>query len=183
MNRHMYQCHVALIVSCACLGIAISSLQAQRLPSQTQEGQASSQKGMGHGDHQTPAGWHFTWPQGDPAKGREVFVKLQCYSCHAVQGEQFPDPSGDIGPELAAMGPQHDAAYFAEAIINPSVVIEAGNGYEAADGTSKMPSYNDLVTVQEVVDLVAYLTGLKPAVDLPASRGRESGATRDNHSH
>jgi cbb3-type cytochrome oxidase cytochrome c subunit len=183
MNRHTYRCYVVLVVSGACLGIAISSLQAQRLPSQRQQGQASPQKGGAHGDHQTPEGWHFTWPQGDPVKGREVFVKLECYSCHAVQGEQFPAPSGDIGPELAAMGQLHDAEYFAEAIINPSVVIQAGKGYEAADGTSKMPSYNDLVTVQEVVDLVAYLKGLKPPVDAPASHGRGPGSKGGDHTH
>ncbi len=183
MNRHMYRCYVALVVSIACLSIAISSLQAQHLPSQKQQGQASPQTGVAHGDHQTPQGWHFTWPQGDPLKGREVFVKLECYSCHTVPGEQFPAPSGDIGPELAAMGPLHDAEYFAEAIINPNTVIEAGKGYEAADGTSKMPSYNDLVTVQEVADLVAYLKGLKPPVGAPASRGRGSGSKGGDHTH
>jgi hypothetical protein len=81
------------------------------------------------------------------------------------------------------MGPQHDAEYFAEAIINPSAVIEPGKGYEAADGTSKMPSYNDLVTVQEVIDLVAYLKGLKPPVKTPASQGRAQDSGGDHHEH
>jgi L-cysteine S-thiosulfotransferase len=183
MNRHTHRCWTALVVLGACLSLAISSLQAQRLPGQKQHRQASTQKGIGHGDHQTPQGWHFSWPQGDPVKGREAFVKLECYSCHTVQGEQFPAPSGDIGPELAAMGPLHEAAYFAEAIINPNTVIESGKGYEAADGASKMPSYNDLVTVQEVVDLVAYLKGLKPIIDAPPSHGKGSATTRGGHTH
>jgi mono/diheme cytochrome c family protein len=172
-----------LVVYSACLGIAIASLQAQHLPSRQHQSQASPQKRAEPGQHQTPEGWKFTWPQGDPAKGREVFVKLECYSCHAVQGEQFPAPSGDIGPELSAMGPLHDAEYFAEAIINPNAAIEPGKGYETAGGTSKMPSYNDLATVQEVVDLVAYLKGLKPPVDAPASYGRGAGATGGGHKH
>jgi len=171
------------VVSGACLGIAIPSLQAQHHPTQTQHEQASPQKGLAHGNHQTPEGWHFTWPQGDPVKGREVFVKLECYSCHAIQGEQFPAPSGDVGPELAAMAALHEAAYFAEAIINPNTVIEPDKGYEAADGASKMPSYNDLVTIQEVVDLVAYLKGLKPIIDAPTIHGKESGTTRGEHPH
>src|SRR5918999_4553753 len=108
MYRHGNLCYVALVVSSACLSIAISSLQAQRLPSQQQQGQTSPQKGVAHGDHQTPEGWHFTWPQGDPVRGREVFVKLECYSCHAVQGERFPTSSGETGPELASMGPLHE---------------------------------------------------------------------------
>ncbi|MFZ1061748.1 MAG: hypothetical protein WAP47_21450 [Candidatus Rokuibacteriota bacterium] len=43
-----------------------------------------------------------------------------------------------------------------------NAVIEPGKGYAAPDGSSKMPSFNDSVTVQGVVDLVAFLRGLKP---------------------
>ncbi len=127
-----------------------------------------------HGAHGTPEGWKLTWPAGDPARGREVFVKLECFSCHEVKGEQFPRPNaglepGKVGPELSFMAPLHLAEYFAEAIVNPSAVIEEGKGYRAPDGKSKMPSYNDLITVQEVIDLVAYLKGLKGT----GSRGHE----------
>jgi Cytochrome c len=144
---------------------------------------ASPRHATGHGEHETPEGWRFLWPQGDPIKGRQVFVKLECDSCHAVKGEQFPAPSSDIGPELSMMGPLHEAAYFAEAIINPNAVIEKGKGYEAADGSSKMPSYNDLITVQELIDLVAYLKSLKPATEAPASHGGRSGSSGGQHRH
>jgi len=102
-----------------------------------------------------------------------VFVKLECYSCHEVRGEKFPAPSepGKVGPELSAMGPLHEPEYFAEAIVHPNAVIDRGKGYEAADGSSKMPSYNDSVTVQEVVDLVAYLRALKPPAVAPGGHG------------
>ncbi len=126
-----------------------------------------------HGGHGTPEGWKFTWPSGDAAAGREVFVKLECHSCHEVKGEQFPKPDrtskpGMVGPELSAMAPLHPPEYFAEAIINPSAVIEEGKGYRAPDGKSKMPSYNDLVTIQEVIDLVANLKDLKGESAAPA---------------
>jgi mono/diheme cytochrome c family protein len=126
-----------------------------------------------HAEHGTPEGWTFRWPKGDAARGRQVFVKLECYSCHEVKGEKFPAPSdpGKIGPELSQMGPLHEAEYFAEAIINPGAVIEKGKGYQAADGSSKMPSFNDSVTVQEVVDLVAFLRGLKTAPAAGGHRG------------
>jgi mono/diheme cytochrome c family protein len=129
----------------------------------------------GHGDHGTPVGWKFTWPKGDLAKGREVFLKLECYSCHEVKGERFPAPRerDTVGPELSAMGPLHEPEYFAEAIINPNAVIEKGKGYEAADGSSKMPSYNDAVSVQEVIDLVAFLRSLKPLVTPAGGSGHE----------
>ena len=117
-----------------------------------------------HDQHGTPKGWKFTWPKGDPARGRAVFAKLECYSCHEVRGEKFPAPKekGKLGPELAMMGPLHEVDYFAEAILNPSAVIEKGKGYQAPDGSSKMPSFNDSMTIQELIDLVAFLSTLKP---------------------
>jgi len=128
-----------------------------------------------HRGHGTPEGWKFSWPPGDAAAGRDVFVKLECYTCHEVKGEQFPRPDsgpepGKVGPELSFMAPLHPLEYFAEAIINPSAAIEEAKGYRAPDGKSKMPSYNDLVTVQEVIDLVAYLKGLKGT---GSSRGQD----------
>ncbi|GEM_PF-1168074 len=141
-----------------------------------------------HGGHGTPEDWKFSWPAGNPAAGREVFVKLECYTCHEVKGETFPAPDpgpdpGKVGPELSAMAPLHPSEYFAEAIINPNAVVEEGRGYRAPDGKSKMPSYNDLVTAQEVIDLVAYLKSLKGegkapvhgGAAAPSSGHRESG--------
>ena len=122
------------------------------------------------GYHRTPSGWKFTWPKGDPAKGREVFAKFECYACHEVKGETFQAPKDrkNVGPELAAMSPLHEGEYFAEAVISPSAVIEKGKGYEGQDGSSKMPSFNDSMTVQEAIDLVAYLQSLKPATGASA---------------
>jgi hypothetical protein len=75
------------------------------------------------------------------------------------------------------MGLLHPPEYLAEAVINPSAVIEPGRGYAASDGSSKMPSYNDAVTVQEVVDLVAYLRALR----LPAGPAGPRGGTPGGH--
>jgi len=120
-----------------------------------------------HGHHGTPRGWKFTLPKGDPARGRAAFEKFECFKCHEVRGETFPAPSDaqNAGPELAQMSGHHPPEFFAESIVNPRAVID--RGYAAADGSSKMPSFNDSITVQEVVDLVAYLTALKP----PAAGG------------
>jgi cbb3-type cytochrome oxidase cytochrome c subunit len=78
-----------------------------------------------------------------------------------VKGEKFPAPSdpANAGPELAYMSAHHPAEFFAESIVNPRAVVD--RGYAASDGSSKMPSFNDSMTVQEMVDLVAYLAGLK----------------------
>ena len=72
------------------------------------------------------------------------------------------------------MGVLHPPEYFAESIINPSAFVERGQGYAAADGSSKMPSYGDTLTVQETIDLVAYLRQLRPppATSTPAAGGQ-----------
>ncbi len=127
--------------------------------------------------HGTPKGWTFTWPKGDPSKGRAIFERLECYSCHEVRGEGFPAPTDGrrSGPELSSMGALHPPEFFAEAIINPGAVVEPGRGYAAADGSSKMPTYGDVLTLQETIDLVAYLRQLRPSA--PPAKGQGTHTT------
>ena len=63
----------------------------------------------GEAEMHHPKGWTFTMPKGDPVKGRAVFDKFSCYSCHEVRGEKFPplDKGQAVGPELSQMGPMH----------------------------------------------------------------------------
>jgi mono/diheme cytochrome c family protein len=154
---------VAGVVVITLLAVCVSRFGGAQVPGQDRS----------HGVHGTPAGWRFAWPAGDPVRGRDVFAKYECFSCHEVRGEPFtiPHEAGNVGPELAAMGPAHEGEYFVEAIINPNAVVERSKGYEAADGSSKMPSFNDTLTVQELVDLVAYLRALRP----PPSPGGAGG--------
>jgi len=110
-----------------------------------------------------PKGWQFTMPKGDAAKGREAFEKYACYVCHEVRGEKFPaapPPGGVLGPELSQMGPLHPLEYFTESIINPSA--HASKKYRGPDGKSTMPTHNDRMTVQELIDLSTYIASLKP---------------------
>jgi mono/diheme cytochrome c family protein len=110
-----------------------------------------------------PVGWKFALPGGDPVKGRQVFTDLECYKCHAIQGENLPASGGDatnVGPELTGMGGQHPAEYFAESILAPNAVILEGSGYTGPDGKSVMPSYADSLSVTQLVDLVAFLKSL-----------------------
>lgn len=111
-----------------------------------------------------PPGWRLAVPPGDPKAGREVFAKLECYTCHVVRGEPFsqaPQGPDAVGPELTGMGDQHPADYFLEAILNPNAVIVTGPGYTGPDGLSIMPDYRESLTVAELLDLVAYLTSLR----------------------
>jgi sulfur-oxidizing protein SoxX len=156
----------ALLAFPVSLGVAQPAKQAPSKP-------APPARPQPHGDHGIPEGWKLGWPKGDPGRGRTIFAKLECYACHEVKGEKFraPTDKDKVGPELSMMGPLHDAEYFVEAIINPNAVIENGKGYQAADGSSKMPSFNDSLSVQELIDLVAYLRALKPPGGGPGHRG------------
>jgi mono/diheme cytochrome c family protein len=128
-----------------------------------------------------PPGWHFRFPDGDPAAGRAVFAKLECYQCHAIQGEAFLQTAtlaGNIGPELTGMGGHHPVEYFAESILNPNAIIVTGPGFTDADGMSIMPDYRDTMTVAEFIDLLAYLQSLKGGEAHDAKAHHDD---RDNH--
>jgi mono/diheme cytochrome c family protein len=118
-------------------------------------------------EHGMPADWKFTLPQGDPVEGRKIFIEAECYKCHEIKGETFPSTAKEekgVGPELSQMAGMHPAEFFAESIINPNAVIDADDkekGYLGEDGKSKMPGYDDVLTIRQVADLAAYLASLK----------------------
>ena len=114
-----------------------------------------------------PPGWKFTPPPGNAAAGRQAFVDLGCYTCHTVQGEQFPAVSAADkrpGPDLTGMGSHHPAEYFVETILNPNAVLVDGPGYIGPDGRSVMPAYPDM-TLAQLANLVAYLQSLTTGGD------------------
>jgi mono/diheme cytochrome c family protein len=102
-------------------------------------------------------------PEGNAQAGRKVFLDLGCHSCHEVKGEHFPQTpasSGNVGPELTGMGAFHPAEDLAESIVNPNAVILEGPGFIGPDGLSKMPSFDEDMTVAQLIDLVTYLKNL-----------------------
>ena len=98
-------------------------------------------------------------PKGDPAKGKAVFEKFECYYCHEVRGEQFPYPT-ESAPELSQMGPMHPVEFFAESIMNPNAVVP--KAYREPDGKSPMTNFAEKMTVQELIDVSAYIASLRP---------------------
>jgi nitric oxide reductase subunit C len=106
----------------------------------------------------------------DPARGRDVFAKLPCGSCHDITK---PWPGGDICPNLgniaseaariiklpAYRGKARDAAgYVRESITDPNAYIVPGQNYRTPQGESVMPKgLGSGLTGQELDDLVAFL--------------------------
>jgi L-cysteine S-thiosulfotransferase len=176
------------------IALAAAALVWASLPASGQDhsahGQAPSPRPAGpqrytmealHAAGGVPPGWRFTLPSGDAAAGRQAFVDLKCYACHAIQGEQFPLPAGEsatAGPELTGMGGHHPPEYLAESIVNPSAVLIDAPGYIGGDGRSIMPTYPGM-TLAQLVNVVAYLKSLgAPAQDHGGPREQVAGAYR-----
>lgn len=124
-----------------------------------------------------PPGWRLSLAPGSSQAGRQAFVDFGCFSCHAIQGEQFPPvPQGQqgTGPDLTGMGSHHPAAYFAESIMNPNAVLVDGPGYLGQDGRSLMPAYPEM-TLAQLADLVAYLQSLTSGAAEPHTHRVSSG--------
>ncbi len=141
-----------------------------------------------------PKGWTFRVPHGDPDQGRKLFIELECHQCHSVRGEKIPPIDRgpeDVGPDLTGMGSHYPPEYFAESILNPNRVTVIEKGYAGEDGLSTMPSYADVLTLQDLLDLVAYLSSLRKegghdhAVegDKPAKKKHGAPAQRKKRSH
>jgi putative copper export protein len=112
-----------------------------------------------HAQGGVPPGWVFRPVPGNAARGRRVFVRLECFRCHRLEGEGFPEPSRP-GPDLTGMARHHPGGYMAESIVNPNAVIVEGPGYTGPDGRSTMPEYREELTVGELADIVTYLQAI-----------------------
>ena len=115
---------------------------------------------------QVPKGWKFTVPAGDPEAGKAAFERMECYSCHKVPGADLPKErsSGGVGPDLVAGYSNLPAGFLAESIINSHQYI-AGTleKYRGLDKvSSKMGDYSSIMTVRELIDIVAFLKHLGP---------------------
>lgn len=124
-----------------------------------------------------PTNWVFTLPAGDPVLGKQVFVKMQCFSCHTVEGQVIKDPrveTGAIGPRFTAAYAKLPASYLAESIIQPDRFLPHGNfkpsfltpeafkpaGRDDYEVHSRMAGFAEIMTVKELVDVVAFLKSL-----------------------
>ena len=103
----------------------------------------------------------FALPAGNAAAGRETFLYMQCNQCHTVHGDTMPALAG-AEPFVDLGGPVTRVKTYGElvtSIINPSHKLADGYPEDlVADGDeSKMYVYNGYMTIQELIDLVAYL--------------------------
>ncbi|GAB3524057.1 c-type cytochrome [Photobacterium alginatilyticum] len=103
----------------------------------------------------------FSLPIGDPAKGEEVFMSMQCLSCHEMEGYDRPEGGEDklsvtLGGKVATL---KTYAELVTSVINPS--HQLAEGYELSEiqesGESVMPVYNNIMTVEQLINLITFL--------------------------
>jgi len=102
-------------------------------------------------------------PDGDVARGETYFVSLGCVSCHSVVGADLPD-SVEAGPVRVLLGSRTGRrmsyGHLVTSIVNPSHRISARYHKDeevSQQGESLMTSYNDVLTVTQLTDLIAFL--------------------------
>jgi len=90
-------------------------------------------------------------PPGSPERGKKLYIELSCHSCHGTHGQ-----GGGRGSEPKISKPLLPAAAFLGLLRRPP---------------RDMPAYTQKwVSDQDVADMYAYMTSLKPspaAKDIP----------------
>ncbi|MGK0374840.1 MAG: hypothetical protein ACJA2E_001312 [Arenicella sp.] len=108
----------------------------------------------------------FSLPPGIAENGRELFTEYRCNSCHTLAGAEFNDDewrlteNGGIAVQLG--GETSKVQTYGDlvtSIINPSHRLAKGYPLDqiSDNGNSKMEYYNQVMTVEELIDLVTFL--------------------------
>ena len=105
----------------------------------------------------------FALPAGDIEEGKATYKSLACNECHSISGIEWKGGSDSLkiqlGGEVATLKSYGD---LVTSVINPSHKIarrykQKGANETTETGLSKMKNYNEIMTVQELVDLVTFL--------------------------
>ena len=104
----------------------------------------------------------FALPEGDIEKGKQAFVYLHCDQCHnagdikrvgnAIEGEIYITLGGDVS-KVKTYGE------LVTSIINPSHKIDSKYKISMTNdsGESKMRKYNEIMTVDDLINLATFL--------------------------
>jgi hypothetical protein len=104
----------------------------------------------------------FTLPDGDVERGKANYVKFQCHSCHTTEAVPQLDTGSPAAIAVQLGGETTRIKSYGElvtSIINPSHRIARRKSPDMADasGASKMMTFNDVMTVTQLIDLVAFV--------------------------
>ncbi len=125
-------------------------------------------------------------PEGDPESGKAAFVSLGCVNCHAVVGANLPEGDGPLRIVLGSSNRVKTYGDLVTSVVNPSHKLSRRYRPDdvSQDGESLMVEFNDVMTVTQLTDIVAFLQGHYQRIDRPRYQYRrydtdiESGAER-----
>lgn len=102
----------------------------------------------------------FTLPDGDAEKGQANYVTFGCHSCHSTEAVPQLEGAGEISVALGGETTRIKSyGELVTSIINPSHRVARRKSTDMADesGASKMVTYNDVMTVTQLIDMVAFV--------------------------
>lgn len=97
---------------------------------------------------------------GDAAAGRMVFYQLKCGTCHPVAGEPISSHAAARGPELGTAEAFLSPDEIARAIVAPAHSTSTKPGPWREGNGVGMTEYANVMTVRQLMDLVAYIRSL-----------------------
>jgi len=104
----------------------------------------------------------FRLPDGNTQAGQAVFIELQCNTCHQISGLDLPAPI-QSGPVMITLGGTvrtvRTYGELVSSVVNPShkLIDSYPEDQVSRESKSLMTVYNDRMTVQQLIDLVAFL--------------------------
>jgi sulfur-oxidizing protein SoxX len=104
----------------------------------------------------------FRLPDGNAQAGQAVFIELQCNACHQISGLDLPAPVQSGPVKITLGGTVRTVRTYGElvsSVVNPShkLIDSYPEDQVSREGKSLMTVYNDRMTVQQLIDLVAFL--------------------------
>ena len=119
----------------------------------------------------------FVLPEGNDENGRDAFVSLGCTACHTVRDLDLPMPAAK-GPVTVVLGGRVARVktydQLLSSIVNPSHRLARGFPKDAVSrgDQSLMTVYNDVMTVTQLIDIVAFLQSEYELIPRPGYRYR-----------
>ncbi|MFL1011014.1 hypothetical protein [Flavisericum labens] len=102
----------------------------------------------------------FALPEGDIEKGKVTYKRLACNECHIISEIEWRGGSDNLKIPLGGeVSNQKSYGELVTSVINPSHKIARFYNQKTSteEGLSKMRNYNEVMTVQELIDLVTFL--------------------------
>jgi sulfur-oxidizing protein SoxX len=104
----------------------------------------------------------FSLPKGDQVAGEQAFKDYNCSACHSIDGIDDTAITSELAKRVKIGHTSAKITTYAQlvtSIINPSHRVAKKTGIVTADenGESLMRNYNDIMTVTDLINIVAYL--------------------------